>query len=247
MKVSIVTVTYNSEKTIRETLESIYNQSYDNIEHIIIDGSSNDSTLDIVKNYPVNIVVSEPDNGIYDAMNKGIKYASGEIIGFLNSDDIFENKDSIKKIVNLFINDKCLDIVYGNIVMVSGHNLKKIIRYKKSKPYKSNAIFNGWMAPHPTLYVKADKLRHLEGFNLNYKIAADFELMIRLFEVEKLRSKYLDKTLVRLRLGGVSSRITNIIASNIEASNACKSNGFKGGVYFILKKLISRIPEFFYR
>ena len=245
IKISIITVTYNSEETIRETLESVHGQSYSDIEHIIIDCCSNDRTLDIVKDFPVNKIVSEPDRGIYDAMNKGINYATGDVIGFLNSDDVFEDKESIKKIANEFKNENQLDIVYGNLVLVSNKNLNKIVRYKKSKPYQPHAIFNGWLAPHPTLYVKADRLRELNGFNIKYKIAGDFELMIRLFEVEKLNSKYINKTLARLRLGGISTDIRNIIASNLEALDACKLNGYKGGLFFIIKKLISRIPEFF--
>jgi glycosyltransferase involved in cell wall biosynthesis len=245
IKISIITVTYNSEETIRETLESVHGQSYSDIEHIIIDCCSSDRTLDIVKDFPVNKIVSEPDRGIYDAMNKGINYAAGDVIGFLNSDDVFEDKESIKNIANEFKNENQLDIVYGNLVLVSNKNLNKIVRYKKSKPYQPDAIFNGWLPPHPTLYVKADRLRELKGFKIKYKIAGDFELMIRLFEVEKLNSKYINKTLVRQRLGGISTDIRNIIASNLEASDACKLNGYKGGLFFIIKKLISRIPEFF--
>lgn len=247
MKVSVVTVTYNSEKTIRDTFESIQSQSYDNIEHIIIDGGSSDSTLDIINNFSPAIVISEPDNGIYDAMNKGIYNASGQITGFLNSDDVFENEDVIKNIVNEFKKDKRTDIVYGNIAIVRSNNMKKVVRYKKSKPYNSMDIFNGWMAPHPTLYVKTIELIKMNGFNTKYKIQADFELMIRLFEIKKLRSRYLNKTLVRLRLGGASTQLKNIISGNLEASDACKINGFNGGIFFILKKILSRIPEFFHR
>lgn len=247
MKVSIVTVTFNSEKTIEDTIISVANQSYTNIEHIIIDGLSSDNTMKIVNKYEHLKTISENDDGIYHAMNKGINHASGEIIGFLNSDDVFDNENVIKNIVDEFKSDEGTDIVYGNLALVKRNNLSKVVRYKKSKPYSSMDIFNGWMAPHPTLYVKTIELIKLNGFNTKYKIQADFELMIRLFEIKKLKFRYLNKTLVRLRLGGASTQLKNVISGNLEASDACKINGFKGGPFFMLKKILSRVPEFFHR
>jgi len=246
-KISIITVTYNSAKTIKDTIESVLSQTYKNIEHIVIDGNSTDGTQEIIRSYPKIKMISENDNGIYDAMNKGIEFASGEVVGFLNSDDMFNSEDCINLIASEFVKDYKIDIVYGNIVLVKESNVNKVIRYKKSKEHKKNAIFNGWMAPHPSLYVKIDILKRLKGFNTKFKISADFELMIRLFEVEKLNSKYINKTLARQRVGGASTKFSNIFASNLEASKACKSNGYPGGTVFIIKKLLSRIPEFFIR
>ena len=162
MKVSIVTVSFNSEKTIEDTIISVQNQTYTNIEHIIIDGLSSDNTMKIVNRYEHLKSISEDDDGIYHAMNKGIFNASGQIIGFLNSDDVFENNNVIRDIVNEFEKDEKADIVYGNLAMVKRDNLKKMVRYKKSKPYNSMDIFNGWMAPHPTLYVKTIELIKLK-------------------------------------------------------------------------------------
>ena len=247
MKISIITVSFNSEKTIRDTMESIHNQTYNNIEHIVIDGKSTDSTLGIVSQYPVSKIISEYDNGIYDAMNKGIKEATGDFIGFLNSDDVYNDFGCIESIALKLKENLSIDMIFGNILIVSHKNISKILRFNNPGPHKINSLLKGWLPPHPTLYVRSSVLRDVNGFNTKYEIQADFELMLRLFEVKKYKSCYLDKILVRQRFGGASTKISNILKGNLEASDACKINGFHGGLFFILRKVFSRIPQFFNR
>ena len=203
MKVSIITITYNAENTIFNSLNSVFSQSHKNIEHIIIDGGSRDNTLKICKNFPyISNIVSEPDNGVYDAFNKGLKLATGDIIGFLNSDDIFFNENSVQEIVNAFSNNET-DIVYGNLDYVNAEG--KVIRNWISKPYEIGLIKKAWMPAHPTFYCKKEVYDRLGGYNDSFKIGGDFELCLRYLEVNKVPSFYLNKKLVKMLIGGISN------------------------------------------
>ena len=203
MKVSIITITYNAENTIFNSLNSVFNQSHKNIEHIIIDGGSKDNTFKIVKNFPhVSKIVSEPDNGVYDAFNKGLKLATGDIIGFLNADDVFFNENSVQEIVNTFSNNET-DIVYGNLDYVNEQG--KVIRNWISKPYEKGLINKAWMPAHPTFYCKKEVYNRLGGYNDSFKIGGDFELCLRFLEVNKVPSFYLNKKLVKMLVGGISN------------------------------------------
>ena len=203
MKVSIITITYNAENTIFNSLNSVFNQSYKNIEHIIVDGGSKDNTVKICKEFNhISKLISEPDKGVYDAFNKGIKLATGDVIGFLNADDTFYNENSIQDIVDAFSNNET-DIVYGNLDYVNKEG--KVIRNWISKPYENGLVKKAWMPAHPTFYCKKEVYDRLDGYNDSFKIAGDFELCLRFLEINNIPSYYLNKKLVNMLVGGISN------------------------------------------
>lgn len=203
MKISIITISFNAKATIEKTLQSVANQLYKNIEHIIVDGGSKDNTLEICNSFPhVSKIISEPDKGVYDAFNKGLKLATGDIIGFLNADDVFFNENSVQEIVNAFSNNDT-DIVYGNLDYVNEQG--KVIRNWISKSYEKGLIKKAWMPAHPTFYCKKEVYDRLGGYNDSFKIGGDFELCLRFLEVNKVPSFYLNKKLVKMLIGGISN------------------------------------------
>ena len=203
MKVSIITISFNAMVTIEKTLLSVANQSYENIEHIIVDGNSKDNTIDICKSYShISKILSEPDKGVYDAFNKGIKLATGDVIGFLNADDTFYNENSIQDIVDAFSNNET-DIVYGNLDYVNEEG--KVIRNWISKPYEKGLVKKAWMPAHPSFYCKKKVYDRLGGYNESFKIAGDFELCLRFLEVNQVSSLYLNKKLIKMLVGGISN------------------------------------------
>ena len=206
MKVSIVTGTYNSAKTIKDTIESVLSQTYTNIEYIIIDGVSKDNTLDIVNSYGVKItkVISEKDKGIYDAMNKGVSLATGDIVGILNSDDFFTDNRVIERVVESFKNND-LDAVYGDIHFVNDNDLNKTVRYYSSRIFRPSLMRLGFMPAHPSFYVRRECYNKYGLFDLSYKIGADFELLLRFIKVNKIKIKYLNFDFVTMRTGGAST------------------------------------------
>ena len=248
MKVSIITATYNSEKTIKETLSSLENQTYQNIEYIIIDGSSTDNTLNVIKQNCTRVckVISEKDNGIYDALNKGINAATGNIIGFLHSDDLFASPQTIKNIVNTFTVNKT-DAVYGDLQYVSATDINKIIRIWKSGEYNKNKLKYGWMPPHPTFYMRRELYKKLGGFDLNYRIAGDYDSILRYLYVNNISMSYCHEVLVKMRIGGVSNRnIKTIITKSLEDIRAMKSAELFVPTSLLIKNF-SKIPQFFKR
>lgn len=203
MKVSIITISYNSEKTIEQTLKAVKNQTYPHIEHIIIDGNSTDQTLKTCNKYThISKILSEPDKGVYDAFNKGIKLATGDLIGFLNSDDVFADNTAIETIVRAF--DADLDCVYGNLNYINSKG--NIIRKWRSKTFTNGAFKKAWMPAHPTFYCKRDVYNRVGSYDESFRIAGDFELMLRFFEKEKIRSKFINKVLVNMLEGGISNQ-----------------------------------------
>ncbi len=243
MKISIITVTFNSEKTIRTTLKSVAKQSWHEIEHIIIDGSSSDRTLEIVKEFPhVSLVISEKDEGIYDAMNKGIREATGDVLGFLNSDDWFYSDSIVEEIHNGF--NLNIDAVYGDLVFVNNELDAIPKRIWISGPYKNKAFLSGWVPPHPTFYAKKSVYQQYGLFNSKLMFAADFDIMCRFLEKEGIVTSYLPGYKVKMRLGGATTKnITNIIRGNIEIFKSLRTNGLSPGPSFIIKKILLKLKQ----
>lgn len=251
-KVTIITVTYNSESTVRDTLESVSRQTYPYVEHIIIDGNSNDSTLSIIAEFAhISNVISEPDKGIYDAMNKGIALANGSIIGILNSDDLFFDDNVIKNIIDIFNHNQSFDAVYGNISYFKTENPTKSIRFWKSTPFYTTFFEDGYIMPHPSLFLKKEVYEKIKLYNPNFKISSDYELMLRAFKIHSFKPYFLDKTIVKMRVGGKSTKnINNVILANKEIYQAWKMNKLTIPLFFYvkrftykLKQLINRNPQ----
>ncbi len=245
MKISIITATFNSEKTIRSTLQSVDNQTYKNIEHIVIDGKSTDKTLEIVAKFSsVSKVISEKDSGVYFALNKGIKKASGDVIGFLHADDFFANDLILEKIAEKF-KDTNADILYADLDYVAFENHKKIIRHWKSGDFSFKKLKKGWMPPHPTFYVKKSIYDRLGYFDTSFSIAADYDLMLRFLSDKTLKVVYLPEVTVKMRVGGISNRnLKNILQKSREDLRAMKKNHV-GNFFTLIMKNLQKIPQFF--
>jgi len=233
--ISIITVCFNSDRTIQNTIDSVLYQTYSNIEYIIIDGDSSDNTVDIIKKYQhqISIFLSEPDNGIYDAMNKGINIATGDIIGILNSNDFYSDDRVIEQIVNKF-NDKNVDSVFANLLYVNSKNLNKAVRYFDSSQFKPDLFSYGLMPAHPTFFVKKSIYKKYGNFRTDLKIAADFDLMARFLYLNRITYCYFDKVIIIMRMGGVSTSFRSIWTNNIEILNACNVNKIKTNAFKIL-------------
>lgn len=248
MKVTIITVTYNSEKFLRDCIESVIHQDYPDIEHILIDGRSTDSTLSIIKEYEGRIArwVSEEDKGMYDAINKGMGMATGDIIGILNSDDMLASKEVISAIVNAFKVHK-VDSTYGDLVYVDQQNTRKVIRYWKGLPYKRFRFNYGWMPAHPTFYFRKDLLKELGGYESHYFTAADYEFMARYLYRYRISAKYIPMLIVKMRVGGQSNRnLFSRVRANRRDYLAMKVNNIPfPHIASILKPLI-KIRQYYY-
>jgi glycosyltransferase len=234
-KISLITVCFNSDKTIRKTIESVLNQTYSNIEYIIIDGLSQDKTIDIINEYKEKIClfISEKDEGLYYAMNKGISLATGDVIGFINSDDFYASNHVISTIMDKF-NNTNIDLLYSDLIFVNRDNPSIHIRHWKSSIYKKYSINLGWMPAHPTFYSKKELFNKYGLFNTRFKIAADYDLMIRFLKnTMTTKTVYIPETLIYMRADGKSnhSYLTHIKA-NIEAMISLKNNGYK--LYFLI-------------
>ena len=241
LKISIITVCFNSKATIRDTIESVLSQSYPNIEYLIIDGGSTDGTLNIIAEYGDRIgrVVSEQDRGIYDAMNKGIHLASGEIIGILNSDDVYVDTESVKNLVAPIILGHS-DASFADLVVVSSSDLNKVVRYYDSSYFSPEKFRYGWMPAHPTFFIKKSCYELAGDYSLNYKIAADYEMLIRLLLIYGFSYTYIPKPLIRMRLGGASSAsLARNWVLNCEIVKACKENG----IWTALPLLLLKVPQ----
>lgn len=241
MKISIITVVLNRADTIGSCLKSVAEQKYHDIEHIIIDGGSSDGTLEIIGKYKDSIhkIVSEKDNGIYDAMNKGIINASGDVIGFLNADDVYADDSILHKVKNVMKNSN-LDACYGDLVYVKRNNVNKVVRFWKSPDInRGNLKKNlGLVPPHPTFFVRKRIYKLYGGFDTDFKLSADHELMIRLLYKCGIKVSHVSKVLVKMRLGGVTNiSLKNIINANKECYRAWKKNGLKINpiTYFFMK------------
>lgn len=245
MKISIITATYNSEAHIADCIKSVNNQTYNNIEHIIIDGASKDTTLEIINSTPNRItnVISEPDKGIYDAMNKGIRAATGDIIGILNSDDFFTSDNIIETVVDNF-KIHSIDALYGDIHFVNPDDLSKTVRYYSSAIFKPSLFRFGFMPAHPSFYMKKECYDKYGLYALDYKIASDYDLLIRYLYKERINYKYLKKDFVTMRTGGVSTENFNSrVTLNREIVRACKKYGIKTNMFLLSFKYLYKIFE----
>lgn len=247
MKISIITPTYNSEKAIARTIESIINQDYKNLEYIIIDGKSTDNTLSIIQEYKKKIpikLISENDQGVYDAMNKGINLSSGEIISILNSDDLYDNNKILSEAQSAFNKDDKTGIVYGDIKYFA-NKPNHTTRYWKTGTYREKKLNNGWIIPHPALFIKKSVYQKYGAFNLNFKIAADYEFILRILKVHKLKPAYLPLVCVRMYNQGSSAK--NRIAGWKELKKAWEVNNLNLPKFFIIRRILFKISQYIYK
>jgi glycosyltransferase involved in cell wall biosynthesis len=246
LKISIITVCYNSAETISDTIASVASQEYSDREHIVVDGASRDGTVDIVKNAPsVTKYISEPDKGIYDAMNKGLALATGDVIGLLNADDFYADETVLSQVAEVF-KVPSVQACYADLIYVDQHDTSRVIRYWKSRDFKLGLFKQGWMPAHPTFFVRKAVYEKLGGFDLQFPRQADFELTMRFLEIHQIKSRYIPRIWVKMRMGGASNNsIKGVIKGNLEAYSACKKHQLSVSPLFIVKKVLSRIPQFF--
>ena len=249
MKLSIITPTYNSAKTITRTIDSVLAQNYSDLEYIIIDGASTDNTRDIILSYQdkLNIkFISEPDKGIYDAMNKGIKLATGEIVSILNSDDLFDNDKVLLSVLEAF-KDQTVDAVYGDIKYF-GEDFGKIKRYWRAGSYQGEKLSNGWIIPHPSLFLRKTVYDKYGSFNIDFKIAGDYEFILRLLKIHKIKVKYLPTVLVRMYDGGVSgSSLEQRKKGWKELKKAWTVNNLQVPRFFILRRVLFKVSQLIFK
>lgn len=247
MKVSLITATFNSSQYLQKCIESVNCQSYSEIQHIFIDGCSTDSTLDVIYKTSTRnpIVISEPDNGLYDAINKGINLATGDIIGLIHSDDLLASPKIIFEIVNVFQRNAC-DGVYGDLQYVRANNPDVVVRFWKSQNFQKDLLGQGWMPPHPTLFLKKNVFADYGNYNLNLTIAADYDFVLRIFRSENLEFCYIPETITVMRLGGASNKsLPNIIRKSREDMYALKNNHIPSPIRALLQKNLSKLSQFY--
>jgi glycosyltransferase len=247
-KLSIITVSLNAAENIQQAIESVSTQSNVELEHIICDGLSIDGTKEIIESqiglYSHIKYISEKDFGIYDAINKGLQMASGNIIGILNADDFYADKLVLKCVLTEFEKNPSIDIIYGNLNYVHKQNPSKIFRKWVSKSYYDNFFEDGNDLPHPTMFVRKEVYNKIGLYRTDFKIASDYEWMLRALKVHQIKSKYLPLLMVNMRLGGVSNRsLLNVFRQNLEVLRAWKLNGLKPSLQTIIKKLILKVKQ----
>ncbi len=247
MKVSVITVCYNSAATIEATIRSVVEQDYKNIEYILVDGKSSDDTLNIIANYHpyISKIISEKDDGIYFAINKGIATASGDVIAILHADDFYTDANVISKVVKTF-EAKNTDTVYGDLQYVDRENTAKITRHWKSGEYTPGLFLKGWMPPHPAFFVRKKCYDQFGIFNTALRSAADYEMMLRLLHKHHCSAAYIPEVLVKMRVGGKSNAsIMNRLKANREDKKAWEINGLKPGLFTFIRKPLSKLGQFF--
>jgi glycosyltransferase involved in cell wall biosynthesis len=247
LKISIITACFNSASTVEDTIKSVLSQDHKEIEYIIVDGNSTDNTLSIVNKYKDRIskIISGKDDGIYDALNKGIAAATGELIGILHSDDFYTDEKVISVVVRT-IAGKGTDAVYADLQYVNKDNTSKVVRHWHSGEYKTGLFKKGWMPPHPAFFLKKECYDKYGSFNLKLRSAADYELMLRMIEKNKISVSYLPQVIVKMRTGGKSNiSLLNRIKANREDKLAWELNGLKPGRFTFLFKPLSKIGQYF--
>lgn len=248
MKISVITAVFNARETVVDTIESILCQSHPDVELIVVDGGSTDGTVELLNRYKdkLSAFISEPDTGIYDALTKGVAHATGEAVGFLHADDLFTGVYVLEMIAGAF-SDSSVDAVYGDLVYVSKTNTDKVMRYWRAGEFNREQLRCGWMPPHPTLYVRRTLYKEYGGFDASYRIAADYDCILRLLSNIEGKVVYIPEVLVRMRLGGVSNRsASNIVRKSWEDYRALRENGI-GGIGALAWKNISKLGQFIRR
>jgi glycosyltransferase involved in cell wall biosynthesis len=245
LKISLVTVAYNAESTISCCIESVIAQSFKNIEYIVIDGGSTDKTLEIINQFKqhINVLVSEPDKGIYDAVNKGIKLATGQVIGLLNADDFFPDNEVLSSLALAFEQHNA-EIIYGDLDYVNSKG--NIVRKWRSGEYRHGMFNRGWMPPHPTFYCKRDLFEKFGFYSLNYGTAADYELMLRFLHLNRINAFYLKKVMVKMKIGGKSNKnfISHVKGSFFDL-RAMRTNNILFPIITIMFKPLRKIFQYF--
>lgn len=246
--ISVITATWNCGITVADCLTSVAVQSYTNREHVLIDGASRDDTLRLLQAHreQLAVLVSEPDRGIYDALNKGIARASGDVIGFLHADDVFAGPDVLARVAAAFA-DPTVSAVYGDLQYVRKVDVNQVVRHWQSSPFSHRQLEWGWMPPHPTLYVRREWYERIGGFDIRYRIAADYFSILRLFSQPDFKAVYLPEVLVKMRLGGASNRsLKAIIRKSSEDWRALRQSrvGALGGVGALIWKNLSKLSQF---
>lgn len=245
-RISLITACFNAVETLPETLTSVAGQSGADVEYIVVDGGSTDGTVGLIEGARVSRWVSEPDGGIYDALNKGISLSSGEVIGFLHADDVFAHDRVLERIAERFA-DPTVQASYGDLVYVARGDTARVVRYWRSRPYSARALRWGWMPPHPTFYLRRSWYERVGGFDTSYRIAADYEHMLRVLRALDGQVAYLPEVLVRMRLGGASNRsLRNLWRKSLEDRRALRANRL-GGWPAVAAKNVSKLPQFVQR
>ncbi len=246
MKISIITSVFNNKEQIANAIDSVLSQTYKNIEYIVIDGASTDGTIDVIKSYgdKIDIFVSEKDEGIYSGLNKGIQLASGDIIGFLHSDDFYLHDNILEMVVEKFKRRKC-DGVYGDLIYVDKNDTNRIVRHWNSGKFEYNKLKKGWMPPHPAFFLKKSVYEEFGLYDTNFKISADYNFILKVLSSNKIKVCYLPNVLYVMRLGGASNKnLKNLIRKSKEDLRALRLNNI-GNIFSLLKKITSKIPQFF--
>ena len=248
MRISVVTAVYNRRETVTQAVESVLSQTHPDVETILIDGASTDGTLDALLPYRqhLSVFVSERDLGIYDALNKGIERASGEVVGFLHADDLFDDREVLARVAEAFA-DPQVEAVYGDLVYVRHDNVDHVVRYWRAGQFEPGALRRGWMPPHPTFYVRRRVYQRLGLFDTRYRIAADYESVLRFLGRGGIRAAYIPQVLVRMRIGGISNRsLGNILHKSREDLDALRRHGI-GGIGTVLQKNLGKLSQFWRR
>lgn len=245
MKISIITATWNCAETVGDCLDSVAGQTWPNREHVVIDGASRDATVEVLESRraQLSVLVSEPDRGIYDALNKGIARAGGDVVGFLHADDVYAGPDVLTRVAEAFV-DPSVAAVHGDLQYVRKDDTSQVVRYWKSSPFSHRRLRWGWMPPHPTLYVRREWYERIGGFDTRYRIAADYFSILQLFSQPGFNAAYLPEVLVKMRLGGASNRsLANVVRKSREDLDALRRTGV-GGVGTLAWKNASKLAQF---
>jgi len=244
VKISIVTPVYNAAATVSDTLASVQAQGFGDVEHIVIDGGSTDGTLEVLETHGSLRVLSEPDDGLYDAMNKGIALATGDVIGILNADDLYAHDKVLENVAETI--GAGVQSCYADLVYVDRDDTSKVVRYWTSNAFVPGSFRKGWLPAHPTFFVRREVYERFGSFDLEYRIQSDFELTMRFLEINRISSHYVPDIWVRMRMGGHTNKsLTNILKGNVESYRACRKHGMGVGPMFFVTKIAQRVPQFF--